>query len=366
MIVQSVKKISIIGLGLIGGSLAKAFHKYFDEKPYIHAVDNDEEALREAEREGIINSFSTEAGEGLRGSEIVFICTPVHTIAGYMECAAEFTGADCIITDTGSTKQRIFDWAAERKINYIGGHPMAGSERAGYAASKEFLFENAYYLLTPAPYASEESVLELKEILGRMGALPLVIDAGLHDESVAAVSHIPHIIAASLVNMVERLDDESKTMHTLAAGGFRDITRIASSNPYMWDAICAENKDKILAGLGVFQKMLDDFSDNLKKGSGDIKGFFQNAKDYRDGFQVKPGGSYMNVYQIFVDVYDKPGMIATVATLLSVNDINIKNIGIVNSREYESGVMQIVFESFESMEKSVGLLEAMNFTVYKK
>lgn len=363
---NSVKKISIIGLGLIGGSLAKAFHRYFDEKPYIHAVDYDENALAEALREGVINSFSTEIDEGLESSEIVFICTPVHTITGFMERAASFAGADCIISDTGSTKQKIFDWAKDKKLNYIGGHPMAGSERAGYSASKEFLFENAYYLLTPTPNVKEESVFKLKEILVKMGALPLVIDPDLHDESVAAVSHIPHIIAASLVNMVERLDDQSKTMYTLAAGGFRDITRIASSNPGMWNAICVENKEKILNGLEVFQQMLVDFSDVLKRESGDIKDFFQSAKDYRDGFQVKPGGSYMNVYQIFVDVYDKPGMIATVATLLSVNDINIKNIGIVNSREYESGVMQIVFESLESMEKSVGLLEAMNFTVYKK
>lgn len=361
-----VKKITIIGLGLIGGSIVKAFHKYYNDPPYIHAVDRDLNSLKEAHKEGMISGYSQGLDNELTGSEIIFISTPVHTITGYMEKALAYAAPECIITDTGSTKLKICEWAAEKEINYIGGHPMTGSEKSGYTASKEFLFENAYYLLTPAPCVKEESISLLKEILSQIGALPYVIDAALHDSSVAAVSHVPHIIAASLVNMVDRLDNSDKTMHTLAAGGFRDITRIASSDPDMWYSICMENKDKILDGLEVFKKTLSDFSEGLKKETADIRGYFQNAKDYRDSFQVRPGGSYMSVYQIFVDVCDKPGMIATVATLLSVNKINIKNIGIVNSREYESGVMQIVFESLESMEKSIGLLTAMNFTVYRK
>jgi len=358
------KKISIIGLGLIGGSLAKAFSKYFDKNPYIHAVDPDERTLKTAVTDGVISGFSAVADQNLQDSDIVFICTPITPITSYIEETARFAGPNCIITDTGSTKQSIYNRAAEKNIKYIGGHPMAGSERAGYAASKEFLFENAYYLLTPAPQASGADIDALKTALAAIGAYPLTIDPALHDNSVAVVSHVPHVIAAALVNMVRRLDDKAQTMHTLAAGGFRDITRIASSDPDMWNAICAENKDRILAGLAVFQEILADFAKNLEDSNGNVGKFFDGAKDYRDSFMIKQGGSYLNEYRIFVDVYDKPGMIAAIVTILSINNINIKNIGIVNSREYENGVMQIVFETAANMEKSIDLLKGMNFAVY--
>ncbi|MDR1688675.1 MAG: prephenate dehydrogenase [Clostridiales bacterium] len=361
-----VRKVSIIGLGLIGGSIAKALRRSYGSVPEIHAVDQNEDYLAQAKKEGVIDSYALRAGKDLSGSEIIFIATPVHTAAEHMKLAAKYAGDGCIITDTGSTKNSIYKHALENKINYIGGHPMTGSERSGYRASKEFLFENAYYILTPAPYAGQHSADIMRGIVKDIGALPLIMDAREHDSVMAAISHLPHIIAASLVNTVEESDDENKTMHALAAGGFRDITRVASSNPEMWSAICAENKEQILKSIKAFQNSLAKFYDKLNNSADSTQSFFQNAKNYRDSFSVKPAGSYINEYRIFVDVYDKPGIIATASTLLSVNNINIKNIGIVNSREYQSGVMQIVFETLESMEKSAELLRGMNFTVYSE
>jgi len=360
-----VKKTAIIGLGLIGGSLARAMRRYFSNPPYIHAIDTNESALSQAMADGVIDSRCECLDAQLSDCEIVFVCVPVNMITSVIAEVMRFAPPECIITDTGSTKGGIFNFAAETGVNYIGGHPMAGSESAGYAASKEFLFENAYYLLTPAPMVTDAAIDRLTQILTAIRAYPIVIDAHLHDSAVAAVSHIPHIIAAALVNTVSRLDDTNKTMHTIAAGGFRDLTRIASSEPDMWSAICSENKDKILDGLAVFKHTLKNFENSLKNGVMDMPGFFQDAKDYRDSFEITGGAAYRSEYRIFVDVCDTPGVIATVATHLSVNNINIKNIGIVNSREYTNGVMQIVFETAGSMEKSINLLEGMNFTIYR-
>jgi prephenate dehydrogenase len=359
----------IIGLGLLGGSLAKALRSK-GGLSYIAAMDNDTMPLEQARADGVIDAYVLPTDEAafqtLFGDcDIVFICAPVDQIPGYVHRLRGVVRADCLLTDVGSVKASL--WAELQKhpgVNFIGGHPMAGSEKTGYRHSIDSLFENAFFIFTPLPWVSAAVVESFAALLQRMGAIPLVMDAALHDETVAAISHGPHVVAAALVNLVRRLDSKDQYMHTLAAGGFKDLTRIASSGAEMWAAIAADNAEALTRFLEKFRNELDIFAQTLSRGKNDLIAFFESAKSYRDSFSGAVPGAYRKSFEIRVDVEDRPGSIATLATMLSVNGVNIKNIGVLHSREYESGVLQIAFDSEEDQNKSIALLRQMNYSIY--
>ncbi len=363
-----MKKAGIIGLGLLGGSLAKAL-KNRAEFETVVACSRNESSLKQALKEGIIDNYSLSVSDIFYDCDIIFICTPVNKILNYITALIPFLHTDCIITDVGSTKKSLYEAMLpyDKKVCFIGGHPMAGSEQTGYEASKDYLFENCYYVLTPLPSVSSEKVALLSDLVKTFGAIPLVIPPDQHDFIVGTISHVPHVVASSLVNMVKKLDGHEKYMATLAAGGFKDITRIASSSSEMWSSISVDNKTEILKITTILKNILTEFESHLIcDNETAIFDFFKEAKDYRDNFSNKSPGTFIKVFEILVDVVDKPGIIATIATTLSVNNINIKNIGIINNREYENGIMQIIFDNENNRNKSIKILEEMNFTVYQK
>lgn len=365
-----MNKVGIIGLGLIGGSLAKALKQKCNINDII-AMDVESNALEKALNEGIINDFTTSIDEHFSDCDIIFICTPVKQISSYVKKLLPFIKDDCILTDVGSTKSAILNELNvildSTNFHFIGGHPMTGSEKAGYSASRGHLFENAYYILTPQPSTPKEKIDQLKSIVVSIGAIPVILSPQYHDLVTASISHVPHVLAAALVNMVKALDSTDKYMHKLAAGGFKDITRIASSSPEMWHNICMTNQKEILYVIDYLIEILTRFSSAVRNKEDDyIWNFFNSAKQYRDTFSSRSPGPFMKTYEIIVDVVDEPGIIANIATLLSKHGINIKNIGIINSREYENGVLQIVFDDEKSQEKSIKLLEEMNYVIYKK
>lgn len=356
-------KAGIVGLGLMGGSIAKALKKYCGVKE-IAAYGRNEESLRQALGDGAITGYSTAIDSSFSGCDIIFICTPVDTIADYARMLAPFVGRDCILTDVGSTKTNVYESLAGLDgLCFIGGHPMTGSEKTGYTASVEYLFENAYYLLTPYPDAPPDKVDNLRNIVTQIGAIPVVLPPHTHDHAVAAISHAPHVIASALVNTVRDLDDESHILQSLAAGGFKDITRIASASPEIWQSISMENRCEIIGVLDAFMERLHSFKEQLNNRDNDaVYDFFNNAKTYRDSFQNRTG--LMKTYELFVDIVDRPGTIATVTTHLSIHGINIKNIGVVNNREFENGVLQVIFDTESDRNRSIGLLNNLNFTVH--
>ena len=278
-------------------------------------------------------------------------------------------GKNCVISDVGSTKGHIYDEMKNLgdSITYIGGHPMAGSERFRYNASKEHLFENAYYIITPAEGTDEAKTLEFKEMVEKIGAIPVIVSPYEHDYAVAAISHVPHIIAAALVNNVKKLDSEKEYMHLLAAGGFKDITRIASSSADMWESIMFENKEDILSVLDSLSDVISDIKKAITDNNRDnVYNYFLNAQQYRNSFNNATPKAFVKRYEIDVDVLDRPGSIAIIAVLFSSNGINIKNMGIVNSRENNSGALTFAFDSEEDRMRSVELLRDMNYDVTVK
>ncbi len=357
-----MKTAGILGFGLIGGSIALALKNRLGME--IVAYSRSEKPLKDAYDSGVISKYSVTNLSVFKDCDIIFLCTPVSKICGYAESLIPIIKKNCILTDVGSTKGEIFKKLNEIKdINYIGAHPMAGSEKTGFTAAKEDLYENAFYVLTPAETVDSSLIEEYNALVKGIGAIPVVIDPYKHDHIVAAISHLPHIIAASLVNTVEALDGDGN-MHTLAAGGFRDITRIASSSAEMWSSICSENKEEILNVLGSFKESLETFGEALKNENYDkISGLFINAKKYRDSFEVGRGRGTCKSFALKIDIKDRPGAIAEAAAILSKADINIKNIGIINNRDYSDGVMEISLESHNALEKAEKALSENGYNV---
>ena len=239
--------------------------------------------------------------------------------------------------------------AAGLGSQFIGGHPMAGSEKTGYANSTDILLENAYYLLTPSSQSRPEDVQLMQELVSYTGANCVVLSPEDHDKITAAISHVPHIIAVALVNMIRQNDNDEQNMKAFAAGGFKDITRIASSSPAMWQDICIANGPSIDYFLDYFQNQLKDFQTMIRaKDFSGVYDEFEYAGQYRDSIPTKKSSVIARSYELFVNIDDRTGVIASIATLLSDTGISIKNIGIIHNREYADGVLRIEFYEEEA------------------
>ena len=362
------KIIGFVGLGLIGGSIAKAI-RYFYPDIKIVATSGRKETLDLALSENIIDEGCYEVGETFSKCDYIFLCAPVSFNAKYLADLKPIIKTDCIITDVGSTKTDIHTRVSELDMesNFIGGHPMAGSEKTGLDNSKRHLIENAYYVVTPTSKVSTEAVEDYVEFIGSLKALPLVLDYKQHDYITAAISHLPHLIAAGLVNLVKHNDSEEQYMKKVAAGGFKDITRIASSSPIMWEQICVTNHENISELLGKYIESMQEIKDSLDSVRGqDIYDLFEESRDYRNSITDVSHGPIKKAYALYVDLVDETGGIATVATILACNQINLKNIGIVNNREFEEAVLKIEFYEEEPCKKAAALLDKHRYTVYER
>jgi len=361
------KKITIIGLGLIGGSLARALHEKLGLCS-ITAVDTNKEALDMALGQGIIENGILVPDSSVYSSDIIFICTPVNQTLEYIAELAPRTKNTCIITDVGSTKEEIIRQVESMPHPpcFIGGHPMTGAEKSGFANSYAHLFENAYYVLTPCASTTPGSLETLSGLIEGIGAIPIVMSAEEHDLAAAGISHLPHVIAAALVNLVKELDQGKGRMQALAAGGFRDITRIASSNPVIWESIVLSNKKHLLMLVEQFREKLESFSENLKNDdSEEIYKFFADAGRFRDAISDQMQGLIQPLYKLTVDVQDRPGIIGEITTMLGRNNINIKNINVANSREFEQGCLIITFSDRSNANIAFDLLIDAGYKVYK-
>ena len=224
-----------IGLGLIGGSIAKAIRK-IQPDCHILVYDTNTNMTQNALTEGIADAVTDSIGNDFHSCDMIFLCAPVSINNENLAQLKPYLSPDTLITDVGSVKSSIHDKVKELGLekHFIGGHPMAGSEKSGFTNANPIILENAFYILTPTESSSEEDLTFYRELVQAIGAIPLVITCDKHDYVTAAISHVPHLIAAALVNLVHDHDTQEGTMKLVAAGGFKDITRIASSSPQMW------------------------------------------------------------------------------------------------------------------------------------
>lgn len=357
-----------IGLGLIGGSLAKAIKSKIPEAE-LTAYDTNKDSLDLALNEGVIQNACSEIGPEFNKCNYIFLCAPVSHNDENLIKLKKYLSQNTILTDVGSVKTGIHEHIKKLDLEaqFIGGHPMAGSERFGYPNSKASLLENAYYILTPAKDVSEEKITAYRELVEKIGAIPLILPYSRHDYVTAAISHLPHVIAASLVNLVKDSDSKEGIMKMVAAGGFKDITRIASSSPEMWQQICLTNTDNITLLLNKYIENLTEFKEELaSKNSNKIYQFFDNARAYRESFIDASSGPIKAEYVITVDIADRPGAIAAIASLLAMHDISIKNIGINHNRELAEGALRIEFYEKEMTDSAVKVLKEHGYSIHTK
>lgn len=355
-------KVTIIGLGLIGGSLAKAF-KLKLPGTEVYAVDINADSLKQAQ--SIISKGSVCWEDYMDDSDIIFLCTSVSIIKQQIKNIAGKVKQGCVFTDVASTKQEIADItdAMPEDFIFVGGHPMAGSEKTGFDAAKAELFENVYYILTPSAKSTPEAVEYLSRCVRSLGAIDIILTPRGHDSVTAAVSHLPHVIASALVNMTEEIDDDG-SVFKFAAGGFRDVTRIAASGPVMWRDISFSNKVKLVQMIDLYIGYLEKFKQLMIENRQDeVLQFFENGKIIRDALPQKAIGLLPKHYSCRVDISDTAGAIGKVAVLLGDNNINIKNITVTNNREFYGGTLLLSFSDEKILKSAEKLLLHAGYNV---
>jgi prephenate dehydrogenase len=261
-----IQRLAVVGLGLLGGSVAKVAraHRLAAE---IVAVGRHRETLEVARADGVVDAIHTDVRSGVRSADCCLLAAPVATLRVLLEEIWSAVAPDCVITDVGSTKTAIVRTAERlaeaRPLAFVGGHPMAGSERSGYQASRVDLFHGATVVLTPTERTPAEALKRVGELWEAAGARLVTMEPEAHDRAVAAISHLPHLVADALVDGVLRIDP---TFLELAARGFRDTTRIAASDPRVWREIFQENRGGLTTALSAFRAALDHLEQLMRDG----------------------------------------------------------------------------------------------------
>ena len=357
-----------IGFGLIGASIAKSIKKKMPDAQIL-AYMRSAEKLKKAREEGLADQITNCVGPAFSQCDIIFLCTPVEYNASYLEAVKPYLKAGALVTDVGSTKTHIHQAAIRLQMEdaFVGGHPMAGSEKTGWENATDHLLENAYYIITPTKRSTQEQIGRMISVAQLTDSIPIVLDYQEHDRIVAAISHLPHLIASSLVNLVKDSDNRDELMKRLAAGGFKDITRIASASPEMWQQICMANTDNIAEMMERYIRSLQDILAALrKKDESAVHQLFADSRTYRDSISDAAPGPLTPDYSFTVDIVDEPGAIATLACILSARGISMSNIGINHNREHGEGALRIRFYDECSMNRAWEALKKYNYELIKE
>ena len=337
----------VVGTGLIGGSVGMGLRQRG-----WHVTGRDHDGAR-AERALELGALDAIGDDG--EAEITFVATPVSAVPGQARVALERGG---IVTDVGSVKGAIV--ADLDHPRFVGGHPMAGSEQEGVDGSDPELFEGATWVLTPTATTDPEAYAMVRNVVSSLGADAVAVDPARHDELVALVSHVPHLTAATLMGLAADVSAEHATLLRLAAGGFRDMTRIAAGHPGIWPDICADNRDAILVTLDSLLAALSKMRATVDAGDrSGLIGALERARAARVSLPSRAPRPE-DVVEVRVPVPDRAGVLAEVTTLLGELDVNIWDLEIAHSAEGDRGVLLVVIDA-RAADLARGALLARNF-----
>lgn len=357
---QVFRRIAVVGFGLVGASFAAAVRAAYPDTRVL-AVDIDERTLAEAVERGWATdgalpddpAFERFVGDGC---DLVVLATPVGAAERYFEDLARWDYRG-IVTDTASTKARITA-LAERVLphpeNFVPGHPMAGSEVNGIEGARPDLFKGAHWILCPDADTPAEHFPRLHELVTSIGARVIALPREDHDEAVAVVSHVPHIMASSLVQLASRHADDQQALMRLAAGGFKDSTRIAAGSPELWCGIAFDNKDALSDGLDEIRGIIGVFADALASDDrAALTALLADAAAARRALPVAWVPSTERLLEVRIPMEDRPGVVAEVTTVTSSVGCNIQSIEIDHVTE-DSAVLSLVLTD----EGDIGQLSA--------
>ena len=287
-----IDRLCIIGVGLIGGSLARDLRAQGLCKEVV-GCSRHAENLQRAKSLGVIDRFETDASVAVSGADMVVVAAPLGAMSQVFAAMRDAIDENAVVTDVGSAKVSVLR-AAEQAFGsvpdcLVPGHPIAGTENSGVEASFEGLFRDRRVILTPVAHTRAEATARVTAMWQATGAQVIEMDATHHDEVLAATSHLPHMLAYTLVDVLGRMEERVEIFR-YAAGGFRDFTRIASSDPQMWHDICIANRDALVHALEHFSGDLNEAIEAIRRGDGEaIKALFVRAKALRDRYSENNG-----------------------------------------------------------------------------
>ncbi|MEK7292384.1 MAG: prephenate dehydrogenase/arogenate dehydrogenase family protein [Actinomycetota bacterium] len=329
---MTTRRANVVGLGLIGGSLGLALGQRGWQ---VSGTDSSGETESEAMERGIISSVGLDPE-----AEITFIATPVSSIAAQARIALADTNG--LVSDVGGVKATIVNEIEDAR--FVGGHPMAGSELVGLQGADASLFEGAVWVLTPRDSTADSSFANVAKIVGELGAEIVVLSPARHDQLIAVVSHLPHLTAATLMGLANSSAEEHVAVLRLAAGGFRDMTRVASGHPAIWIDVCRENRSAILSAL---DGMIDGLqSMRMIVDTGDEVALSERLHSARVARANLPGRvrELLDVVEVRIPIPDRSGAAAEVFTLAAKLGVNVANFEVAHSVEGERGILVVVID----------------------
>jgi prephenate dehydrogenase len=335
------RSLALVGTGLIGGSVGLALAAAGWD---VVGFDDDDDRAAAALELGAVGRVAPSLADAVAGASLTVIAVPVGQVADLVIEALDAGAA--LVTDVGSVKAPVVDAVEAARpaaaARFVGGHPMAGSEQEGLAGADADLFVGATWVLTPTPRTDSQAFADVRTVVASLGAEPLAVGPGLHDSLVAVVSHVPQLAASTLMNVASARGDEHAILLRLAAGGFRDMTRIASSHPSIWPDICLANRDAIVHALDGY---LDELT-NVRAivAGGDRAELLDLLERARVARRNLPVGLPVEeaLFELRIPVPDREGVIAEVAGLAATLNVNIRDFEIAHSLEGRSGVLVLV------------------------
>lgn len=345
MAVQAQRRANVIGTGLVGGSIGAALRA---RGWFVSGTDVTDDIARHAVEVQAFHAVGLD-----REAEITFVATPVGVVAEQVRWAlAETTG---VVTDVGSVKGPVV--GAIDSPRFVGGHPMAGSEQLGVDGARSDLFDGAVWALTPTAATSDEAFELVRSVVGSLGAEVLTLAADQHDALVAVVSHVPHLTAASLVRLASARSAEHRAILRLAAGGFRDMTRIAAGSPSIWPDICDANHTAIVATLDHLVDELQRFRDLVDRR--DRTGLLEDLAEAQATRRALPTTRERaaHVSELRIPVRDEPGQVAAIAVLATELGVNLRSLQTVDAAEGSGGMLHVILDTAEADAFHAALVE---------
>ena len=357
-------RVAIVGVGLIGGSLGAAM-RTLAEPPVVVGVARRAETRAWALAHGVLDEVypPEEASRAFAGADLVVIATPARAAGEWFERLGE-AGYSGVVTDVASTKAGVLADAGRylrEGAEFIGGHPMAGSEQAGVEAADAELFRGAIYVLTPTPATDARAYGRLHALVSSLGARVVAIPAAEHDEAVAAISHVPHVAASALTNVAAARASAGSDVLRLAAGGFKDMTRIAAGSAELWTGICLDNREAVVRGIEEYRDELERFS--LLVAASDREGaraWLARAAEVREALPARWVPASERLTELSVPMTDRPGMVSSVTQAAARARCNIEDIGIDHTSE-DTAVLRLVLTDEGDLDALVADLRADAF-----
>jgi prephenate dehydrogenase len=353
-------RVAVLGVGLIGGSIGLAARERVAGADVV-GFDSDPDALRAALERGAVDRAATSIADAVDGADAVFACAPVGGLPGLVGEALAAAGDDTVVTDAGSTKRELV--ASVDDPRFIGGHPVAGAESAGVGSARGDLFDGAVWYLTPTERSGGLLYQRLHGLLVDFGAQPIAIDAETHDRVLAAVSHLPHVMANVLVSQAARRLTQDDERLPRVGPSFRDMTRVAGANPGIWTDIYLSNSQAIADEIDAAVHVLNQVSQWLRGEAGDaIEAWSETARgDRRRLLEADLAGGV--VCELTVTVPNRPGIVAQVALALGRAGVNITDMSLAPAPDMSSGAMSLWIAGQDDADRAAKLIEDLGYPV---